>query len=89
MVVLVALAVFPGVLEALEGQVGVRLGRHGRQVDRHAHPAGERVDRLRPRPLEVVAFGPQRRVRLGPKLEGHPLDLDILPPDGLVQRELR
>jgi hypothetical protein len=28
-VVMVALAMFPGVLEALERQVGVRLGRHG------------------------------------------------------------
>jgi hypothetical protein len=26
----------------------------------------------------VVAFGPQRRVRFGRKLERHPLDLDIL-----------
>jgi len=33
---------------------------------------------LRPRPLEVIAFGPQRRVRFGSKLDGHPFDLGIL-----------
>ena len=61
-VVVVALAVFLGVLVALEGQVRVRLRRHGGQLDGHAHPAGDGVDRLLPRPLEVVAFGPQRLV---------------------------
>jgi len=39
---------------------------------------------LLPRPPEVVAFGPQRLVRVGPKLERHPLDLDILPPHRLL-----
>jgi hypothetical protein len=89
MVVLVALAVFLGVLVALEGQVRVRLGRHLRKGDRHAHPPGDGIDGLRPRPLEVIAFGPQRRVRFGRKLEGHPLDLDLPAPDGLLKRKLR
>ena len=44
---------------------------------------------MRPRLLEVVAVRPQGRVRFGPKLEGHPLDFDILTPDGLLQRKLR
>jgi hypothetical protein len=43
-VVRVALALLPGVIVALEGQVRVRLGRNARQGDRHAHPAGDGVD---------------------------------------------
>jgi hypothetical protein len=63
-VVFVALAVFNGVLVALEGQVGVRLRVHLGQADQHAHLPGDGVDGLRPRPLEVIAFGTQRRVRV-------------------------
>ena len=76
-VVVVALAVFPGILVALERQVRMRLRRHGGQLDRHAHLPGDGIDRVLPRPLEVVAFGPQRLIRIWPKLERPPLDLDI------------
>ena len=50
------------------------LGRLPGRIARRVLPAGEvgvarrivdLVDRLRPRPLQVVPFGPQRRVRLG------------------------
>jgi hypothetical protein len=78
-VVVVAFAVFLGVLVALEGQVRMRLGRDWRQLDLDAHAPSQRVDRLLPGSLKVVAFGSQGRVGFGPKLERHPLDLDILP----------
>jgi len=39
--------------------------------------------------MEVIALGMQGRVRFGPKLERHPLDLDILTPDGFLERKLR
>jgi len=59
-------AVFLGELEALPRQVRVRLRRHGGQLDRHAHPPGDGVDGLPPRPPEVVSFGPQGLVGVGP-----------------------
>jgi hypothetical protein len=80
-VVFIGFAVLLGVLEALERQVGVRLGRDLGQHDGHPHPTSQRVDRLGPSPLEVLALRSERRVWLGAKLERHPLDLDISPPD--------
>ena len=88
-VVLVSPAVFLRELEPLPRQVCVRLRRHRRQADRDAHPPGQRVHRLHPRPLQVLALRPERGGRLRPQLERHPLDHHVLPLHRLGQRKLR